>query len=132
MPHPTPVPSEIVRKLQEIVDLTAEIMHVPSALIMRVCSSKCRIPVQELIRRTSIVPILLHDQTRWDGHGTGDQPLDRRGAWRAAIGNTERARRRGLSVHAAGGGTALPTGIDRSRYAATGSLPKVQPIHTQV
>jgi PAS domain S-box-containing protein len=36
MPHPTPVPSEIVRKWQEIVDLTAEIMHVPSALIMRV------------------------------------------------------------------------------------------------
>ena len=36
MPHSTPVPPEIVRKWQEIVDLTAEIMHVPSALIMRV------------------------------------------------------------------------------------------------
>ena len=36
MPHPIQVPSEIVRKWQEIVDLTAEIMHVPSALIMRV------------------------------------------------------------------------------------------------
>ncbi len=36
MPHPTPVPLEIIRKWQEIVDLTAEIMHVPSALIMRV------------------------------------------------------------------------------------------------
>ena len=36
MPHPIRVPSEIVRKWQEIVDLTAEIMHVPSALIMRV------------------------------------------------------------------------------------------------
>jgi PAS domain S-box-containing protein len=36
MRHPTQVPSEIVRKWQEIVDLTAEIMRVPSALIMRV------------------------------------------------------------------------------------------------
>jgi hypothetical protein len=36
MPHSTPVPREIVGKWQEIVDLTAEIMHVPSALIMRV------------------------------------------------------------------------------------------------
>jgi PAS domain-containing protein len=30
------VPSEIVQKWQEIVDLLAEIMHVPSALVMRV------------------------------------------------------------------------------------------------
>ena len=36
MPHSTPVPPEVVRKWQEIVDLTAEILHVPSALIMRV------------------------------------------------------------------------------------------------
>ena len=36
MPHSTPVPREIVGKWQEIVNLTAEIMHVPSALIMRV------------------------------------------------------------------------------------------------
>ena len=36
MLHPLQVPSEIVRKWQEIVDLTAEIMHVPSALVMRV------------------------------------------------------------------------------------------------
>src|SRR5437868_14376785 len=36
MPYSIPVPSEIIRKWQEIVDLTAEIMHVPSALIMRV------------------------------------------------------------------------------------------------
>lgn len=36
MPNSTPVPPEIVRKWQEIVNLTAEIMHVPSALIMRV------------------------------------------------------------------------------------------------
>jgi PAS domain S-box-containing protein len=36
MPQSTPVPSEIVRKWQEIVDLLAEIMHVPSALVMRV------------------------------------------------------------------------------------------------
>ena len=36
MPHPIEVPSEMVRRWQEIVDLVAEIMHVPSALIMRV------------------------------------------------------------------------------------------------
>ncbi len=36
MPHSIHVPSEIVRKWQDIVDLTAEIMHVPAALIMRV------------------------------------------------------------------------------------------------
>ena len=36
MPHSIQVPSEIVRKWQEIVDLTAEIMHIPAALIMRV------------------------------------------------------------------------------------------------
>jgi PAS domain S-box-containing protein len=36
MPHSTAVPLEIVRKWQEIVDLLAEIVHVPSALIMRV------------------------------------------------------------------------------------------------
>src|ERR1700730_14017854 len=36
MPHDTPVPFEMVRKWQEIVNLLAEIIHVPSALIMRV------------------------------------------------------------------------------------------------
>src|SRR6266850_3396280 len=36
MQHPVQVPSEIVEKWQEIVDLMAEIMRVPSALIMRV------------------------------------------------------------------------------------------------
>jgi PAS domain S-box-containing protein len=36
MPISIPVPPEIVRKWQEILDLLAEIMHVPSALIMRV------------------------------------------------------------------------------------------------
>src|SRR6266404_2235952 len=36
MPHSLQVPSEIVQKWQEIVDLLAEIMHVPSALIMEV------------------------------------------------------------------------------------------------
>jgi PAS domain S-box-containing protein len=36
MPHSTEVPSEIVGKWQEIVNLLAEIIHVPSALIMRV------------------------------------------------------------------------------------------------
>jgi PAS domain S-box-containing protein len=36
MPHSLQVPSEIVQKWQEIVDLLAEIMHIPSALIMEV------------------------------------------------------------------------------------------------
>jgi len=36
MPHSIQVPAEIVGKWQEIVDLLAEIVHVPSALIMRV------------------------------------------------------------------------------------------------
>jgi PAS domain S-box-containing protein len=36
MPHSTDVPAEIMRKWQEIVDLLAEIVRVPSALIMRV------------------------------------------------------------------------------------------------
>jgi len=36
MPHSIPVPSETTRKWQEIVDLLAEIVRVPSALIMRV------------------------------------------------------------------------------------------------
>jgi hypothetical protein len=34
--HSIEVPAEIIRKWQEIVDLLAEIMHVPSASIMRV------------------------------------------------------------------------------------------------
>jgi PAS domain S-box-containing protein len=45
MPHFTPVPSEIVRKWQEIVDLLAEIMHVPSALVMRVESPHIKVLV---------------------------------------------------------------------------------------
>ena len=36
MPDSNPVPPEKIRKWQEIVNLTAEIMHVPSASIMRV------------------------------------------------------------------------------------------------
>jgi GAF domain-containing protein len=36
MPQSIQVPSDIVRKWQEIVDLLAAIVHVPSALIMRV------------------------------------------------------------------------------------------------
>jgi PAS domain S-box-containing protein len=36
MHHPTQFPPETLRKWQEIVDLLAEIVHVPSALIMRV------------------------------------------------------------------------------------------------
>ena len=36
MPHPIQIPSDIVQKWQEMVDLLAEIMNVPSALIMKV------------------------------------------------------------------------------------------------
>jgi PAS domain S-box-containing protein len=36
MTHPIQVPSEMIQKWQEVVDLLAEIIHVPSALIMRV------------------------------------------------------------------------------------------------
>jgi PAS domain S-box-containing protein len=36
MPYPIQISSEIIQKWQEIVDLLAEIMHVPSALIMKV------------------------------------------------------------------------------------------------
>jgi PAS domain S-box-containing protein len=36
MPHDTQVPAEIMRKWQGIVDLLADVVHVPSALIMRV------------------------------------------------------------------------------------------------
>jgi PAS domain S-box-containing protein len=36
MPYRVQVPAEIVEKWQEIIDLVAEIIHVPSALIMRV------------------------------------------------------------------------------------------------
>ena len=36
MSHSISVPPDIIQKWQEIVDLTAEILHVPSALIMRV------------------------------------------------------------------------------------------------
>ena len=42
-----------------------------------------------------------HDQARRYRHGAGDQPFDRRGARRPAVGDAERAQRRGLSVHAA-------------------------------
>ena len=39
---------------------------------------------------------LLHDQAGWHGDGTGDQPLDHRGPWRAVVGDaptTGRAQR---------------------------------------
>ena len=37
------VPSDIVRKWQEVVDVLAEIMHVPSASIMRVESAHIKV-----------------------------------------------------------------------------------------
>jgi PAS domain S-box-containing protein len=43
MPHPTEVPSEVVEKWQEIVDLLAEIIQVPSALVMRVGPPNIRV-----------------------------------------------------------------------------------------
>ena len=49
-----------------------------------------------------IVPVLLHDQARWDWHGPRDQPLDPRGPWWAAVGSAEQASRRRLSIDPAG------------------------------
>src|SRR6267142_2388532 len=43
MPHSLQVPAEIIQKWQEIVDLLAEIMHVPSALIMKVESPNIKV-----------------------------------------------------------------------------------------
>src|SRR5439155_17129986 len=43
--HSVEVPSDIVRKWQEIVDLLAEIMHVPSASIMRVEPTQLKVLV---------------------------------------------------------------------------------------
>ena len=46
---------------------------------------------------------LLYDQAAGHGHGAGDQPLDHRGARRPAVGDSQCATRRGLSVHVADG-----------------------------
>src|SRR5215813_17444 len=43
MTHPIQVPSDIVRKWQEMIDLVAETMHVPSALIMKVESPNIKV-----------------------------------------------------------------------------------------
>ncbi|MGY3484698.1 PAS domain S-box-containing protein [Bradyrhizobium sp. USDA 4011] len=45
MPALARVPSEIIKKWQEIVDLLAEIMHVPSAVVMRVEPSNSEVAV---------------------------------------------------------------------------------------
>jgi hypothetical protein len=44
-PESIQVPSDVVRKWQEIVDLLAEIMHVPSASIMRVEPTQLKVLV---------------------------------------------------------------------------------------
>src|SRR5215475_11927805 len=44
-PHSVQVPSDIVRKWQQIVDLLSEIMHVPSASIMRVEPTQLKVLV---------------------------------------------------------------------------------------
>ena len=46
---------------------------------------------------------LLYDQAARPGPGAGDQPPDRRGARRPAVGERQYAPRRGLSVHGATG-----------------------------
>jgi TetR/AcrR family transcriptional regulator len=53
--HSIEVPSEIIRKWQEIVNLLAEIMHVPSASIMRVDPPhiKVFVSIRDLIARPS-------------------------------------------------------------------------------
>jgi len=43
MPHSIQVPSDIAQKWQGMVDLVAEIMHVPSALIMKVEDPNIRV-----------------------------------------------------------------------------------------
>ena len=51
-------------------------------------------------RRSALRGVLFH-QARRHGHGAHDQPLDRRGPRRPAVGDAERASRRGLPVLAA-------------------------------
>ena len=50
------VPSDIVRKWQEIVDLLAEIMHVPSASIMRVEPTQLKVLVSSASEGNPCVP----------------------------------------------------------------------------
>ena len=45
MPSPIKVPSNIIRKWQEMVDLLAELVHVPSALVMKVEPPNIRVLV---------------------------------------------------------------------------------------
>ena len=55
-PDSIQVPSDIVRKWQEIVDLLAEIMHVPSASIMRVEPTQLRVLVSSASERNPCTP----------------------------------------------------------------------------
>ena len=53
--HSIEVPSEIIRKWQEIVNLLAEIMHVPSASIMRVDPPHIKVfKIYQRVRRKSL------------------------------------------------------------------------------
>jgi hypothetical protein len=66
MPQSIQVPSDIVRKWQEIVDLLAAIVHVPSALIMRVESPYIKVVCIQRIRGES----LRTGRTRTSQHGS--------------------------------------------------------------
>ena len=51
---PAEVPSEIVQKWQEIVNIIAEIIHVPSALIMKVEPPNIKVFVSSEFERQSL------------------------------------------------------------------------------
>jgi hypothetical protein len=110
MPHSIQVPSDIVRKWQEIVDLLAAIAHVPSALIMRVEPPYIKVfvsseskgnPYERPSDARAPLRVLLHDQAERFGAGAVDLPVDHRSARRTIVGERERAARRPLSVHGA-------------------------------
>jgi hypothetical protein len=110
MPHSIQVPSDIVRKWQEIVDLLAAIAHVPSALIMRVEPPYIKVfvsseskgnPYERPSDARAPLRVLLYDQAERFGTRAVDLPIDHRGARRTIVGERERAARRRLSVHGA-------------------------------
>src|SRR5207248_2328940 len=60
---------------------------------------------------------LLHDQARRDRHGSRDQPIDRRGPWRAALGRAEPAPWCSLSIDPAGRGEIVRCAAAGARLA---------------
>ena len=60
--HTIEVPSEIIRKWQEIVELLAEIMHVPSAVVMRVEPSNSEVFLSSHCKPSEAGSALLRDR----------------------------------------------------------------------